>query len=83
MTISRDQVRSISFDTLPKRFDIPERESHWRTRWDELGIHGHDRSLPRDRNFVIDSPPPTASGSLHPGHVFSYTHQDIIARQRR
>lgn len=84
MTISsKDQVRAITFGDLPKRFDIPEREAHWRARWDELGIHSHDRSLPRARNYVIDSPPPTASGALHPGHVFSYTHQDIIARQRR
>ena len=83
MTISKDSVRSISFGDLPKRFEIHEREAHWRARWDELGIHSHDRTLPRESNFVIDSPPPTASGALHPGHVFSYTHQDIIARYRR
>ncbi len=83
MTISKEQVRSIEFSDLPKRFDVPEREAHWRQKWDELGIHSHDHSLPRDRNYVIDSPPPTASGSLHPGHIFSYTHQDIIARYRR
>lgn len=83
MTISKDQVRSIEFSDLPKRFDIPGREAHWREKWDELGIHTHDHTLPRDRNYVIDSPPPTASGSLHPGHIFSYTHQDIIARYRR
>lgn len=83
MTISKDEVRSIEFGDLPKRFDITEREAHWRKKWDELGIHNHDHSMPRELNYVIDSPPPTASGSLHPGHVFSYTHQDIIARYRR
>jgi valyl-tRNA synthetase len=83
MSISKDTVRSISFGDLPKRFDINEREAHWRARWDELNIHSHDHSLPRASNYVIDSPPPTASGALHPGHVFSYTHQDIIARYRR
>ena len=33
--------------------------------------------------FSIDTPPPTASGSLHIGHVFSYTHMDLIARYQR
>ena len=37
----------------------------------------------RSESFVIDSPPPTVSGSLHVGHIFSYTHQDIIARYKR
>ena len=60
-----------------------EREAHWRTVWDDLGVGMPTRDLPRGRNYVIDSPPPTASGSLHPGHVFSYTHQDLIARYRR
>lgn len=83
MTISREQVRSIEFGELPKRFDVAEREAHWRARWDDLGFHGHDHNAPRERNYVIDSPPPTASGSLHPGHIFSYTHQDVIARYRR
>ena len=83
MTISSAEVRSIEFGELPKRFDVAEREAHWRTRWDELGIHSHDHNVPREHNYVIDSPPPTASGSLHPGHIFSYTHQDVIARFRR
>ena len=40
---------------------------------------------PRDRKAVysIDTPPPTVSGHLHVGHVFSYTHTDIIARFKR
>jgi len=33
--------------------------------------------------FSIDTPPPTVSGSLHIGHIFSYTQTDIIARYKR
>jgi valyl-tRNA synthetase len=33
--------------------------------------------------FAIDTPPPTVSGSLHVGHVFSYTHTDVLARFHR
>lgn len=69
--------------SLPRRFDVREREAHWRTVWEDLGVDRPDHDLPRERNYVIDSPPPTASGSLHPGHIFSYTHQDLIARYRR
>ncbi len=33
--------------------------------------------------YTIDTPPPTVSGSLHIGHLFSYTQTDIIARYKR
>ena len=33
--------------------------------------------------FAVDTPPPTVSGSLHIGHIFSYTHTDIAARFER
>ena len=78
-----NKVISINPRDLPRRFDVKEREAYWRTQWDALEISKHDKSASRDQSFVIDSPPPTASGSLHPGHVFSYTHQDVIARYRR
>ena len=82
-TETNDKVISINPRDLPRRFDVKEREAYWRTQWDALGISKHDKTASREQSFVIDSPPPTASGSLHPGHVFSYTHQDVIARYRR
>jgi valyl-tRNA synthetase len=52
-------------------------------RWDADGTYRFDRSKSRDEIYAIDTPPPTVSGSLHVGHVYSYTHTDIIARFQR
>jgi valyl-tRNA synthetase len=58
-------------------------EARWIPVWDERGTYRFDAPATRDEVFSIDTPPPTASGSLHIGHVFSYTHTDTIARYRR
>ena len=51
--------------------------------WERDGVYRFDRSAPRERVFSIDTPPPTVSGSLHVGHVFSFTHTDTVARYQR
>src|ERR1700755_2659312 len=58
-------------------------ESKWQDFWDENQIYQWDPSESKANNFVIDTPPPTVSGTLHMGHIFSYTHTDIIARYQR
>ncbi len=58
-------------------------EAKWSAAWDTEGVYAFDRSAPRERVFSIDTPPPTVSGSLHVGHVFSYTHTDTVARYQR
>jgi len=58
-------------------------ESKWIARWDADAVYRFDRSARRESVFSIDTPPPTVSGSLHVGHVFSYTHTDVIARFQR
>ena len=58
-------------------------EAKWDADWEASGIYRFDETRPRPEVFSIDTPPPTVSGSLHVGHVFSYTHTDIIARHRR
>jgi len=52
-------------------------------RWEAEGVYRFDRTRSRADVFSIDTPPPTVSGSLHVGHVFSYTHTDVIARFQR
>ncbi len=47
------------------------------------GTYRFDRDATREQVFSIDTPPPTVSGALHMGHVFSYTHCDLVARFQR
>jgi valyl-tRNA synthetase len=72
-----------TFAGAPDRPALEGLEAHWAKRWAELGTYDFDDSAPAERVFSIDTPPPTVSGSLHVGHVFSYTHTDTVARYRR
>jgi valyl-tRNA synthetase len=76
--------------TVPERaVVVPEKpaleglEATWAQRWKDQGIYSFDRTRTRDEIYSIDTPPPTVSGSLHVGHVFSYTHTDLVARYQR
>jgi valyl-tRNA synthetase len=69
--------------TIPDKPSLDGLEAKWRARWEADGTYRFDRTKTRDEVFSIDTPPPTVSGSLHPGHVFSYTHTDLIARFQR
>ncbi|KRF24468.1 valine--tRNA ligase [Phycicoccus sp. Soil803] len=73
--------------TIPDKPSIEGLEDKWAQVWREQGTYTFDRAtaLARGREsvFSIDTPPPTASGSLHMGHVFSYTHTDCMARYKR
>ena len=67
----------------PDKPSLDGLEDKWAARWDADGTFVFDRSKTRDDVYAIDTPPPTVSGSLHVGHVFSYTHTDTIARFQR
>jgi valyl-tRNA synthetase len=69
--------------SVPEKPTIEGLEGTWLERWDAEGVYRFDRSASRAEVYSIDTPPPTVSGSLHIGHVFSYTHSDLIARYRR
>jgi valyl-tRNA synthetase len=66
--------------TIPDKPTLDGLEARWIDTWQDTGVYRFDRSRDRDQVFAIDTPPPTVSGSLHMGHVFSYTHTDAVAR---
>jgi valyl-tRNA synthetase len=68
---------------IPKKYKHLEVEEKWRHHWEETGLYRWNPAVPRDNTFVVDTPPPTVSGSLHVGHVFSYTHTDLVVRYQR
>ncbi|MGZ0710720.1 valine--tRNA ligase (plasmid) [Coraliomargarita sp. W4R53] len=72
---------------IPDKPALEGLESKWDAAWTERGTYAFDRiraaEVGRDGVFSIDTPPPTASGSLHIGHVFSYTHTDVKVRFER
>jgi valyl-tRNA synthetase len=68
---------------VPEKPALEGLEARWTPRWEESRLYQFDRTRPRDQVFSIDTPPPTVSGSLHVGHVFSFTHTDLIARFQR
>jgi len=70
---------------MPEKPTVDGLEDVWGPVWEQDGTYRFDRDAAGDRSNVysIDTPPPTASGSLHIGHVFSYTHTDLKARYER
>ncbi|WP_025155959.1 valine--tRNA ligase [Leifsonia aquatica] len=72
---------------VPEKPALEGLEAKWGDRWQQQGTFRFDResalAAGRDCVYSIDTPPPTASGSLHIGHVFSYTHTDVVARYQR
>ncbi|MGA0862313.1 MAG: valine--tRNA ligase [Ilumatobacteraceae bacterium] len=66
--------------TVPDKPTLDGVESTWIAAWDAEGTYSFNRASERAEVFAIDTPPPTVSGSLHMGHVFSYTHTDTVAR---
>ena len=65
---------------VPEKPSLENVEPKWIEAWNQNATYSFDRSATRDYVFSIDTPPPTVSGSLHMGHVFSYTHTDTVAR---
>src|SRR5688500_17562260 len=68
---------------VPEKPALEGLENALAARWERDGTYRFDRTKSREQIYSIDTPPPTVSGSLHIGHVFSFTHTDLIARFQR
>ncbi|MDP3208167.1 MAG: class I tRNA ligase family protein, partial [Rhodoglobus sp.] len=72
---------------IPEKPALEGLEDKWGPAWESQGTYRFDRDAAlaagADTVFSVDTPPPTASGSLHIGHVFSYTHMDLVTRYQR
>ncbi|MHA7282711.1 valine--tRNA ligase [Arthrobacter sp. TMS2-4] len=73
----------------PQPVSVPDKpaleglEERLSRQWREDGTYAFNRDTTREDVYSIDTPPPTASGSLHVGHMFSYTQTDVMARFKR
>ena len=84
--MNNQQLPGVSFvraATTPDKVGVEGLEAKWGPNWDSKGTYSFDKSAAKANIYSIDTPPPTVSGSLHVGHVFSYTHTDLIARYQR
>ena len=66
---------------MEKRYEHASCDQKSRDIWQKNSTYTTKDS--EKKTFTIDTPPPTVSGSLHIGHIFSYTQADIIARYKR
>ena len=82
-TDHRPDAPPLGAPVVPDRPALEGLESKWVERWQADDTYAFVRPETRSQVFSIDTPPPTVSGSLHVGHVFSYTHTDLIARYQR
>ena len=60
-------------------YNAREREGHWQKFWQDRGVYHFDPESDKTL-FTVDTPPPTISGALHLGHVFSYTQAEVVVR---
>ncbi|WP_309620593.1 valine--tRNA ligase [Salinibacterium sp.] len=80
-------IAATSAHSIPEKPALEGLEGKWAPAWQTRGTYQFDRDAAvaagSSELFSVDTPPPTASGSLHIGHVFSYTHMDLITRFQR
>jgi valyl-tRNA synthetase len=76
-------TESARYPRVPEKPALDGVEDKWGNSWVQNKTFAFDKTSSKENVYSIDTPPPTVSGSLHVGHVFSYTHTDLIARYQR
>ncbi|PKL67830.1 MAG: valine--tRNA ligase [Methanobacteriales archaeon HGW-Methanobacteriales-1] len=71
----------MTVDDIPKDYDH-KKEEYWQTIWQKNQLHKFigDGTRPR---YIIDTPPPYPTGSIHMGHVLNWAYIDMNARFKR
>jgi len=69
-------------EKIKETYNMQKKEKYWQEFWENEEINKFDTESPK-KLFTIDTPPPTISGALHLGHVYSYTQAEVIARYYR
>lgn len=71
---------------LDKKYNAKEKEDFWKNKWQEDNIYKFNEELARENKenvFSVDTPPPTVSGNIHIGHIFSYSQTEMLTRYKR
>ncbi|WP_370251177.1 valine--tRNA ligase [Nioella sp.] len=68
---------------MEKTFNAAEAEPRISAKWEETNAFAAGANASRDETFCIMIPPPNVTGSLHMGHAFNNTLQDILVRWHR
>ena len=69
-------------ENLPKHYNPQEVEKKWREYWLREKLY-HIENPRKEKKFSMVQPPPNVTGSLHLGHAWNITIQDIVARYKR
>ena len=68
---------------MEKTFNAAEAEARIYAKWEAIGAFRAGANASREETFCIMIPPPNVTGSLHVGHAFNNTIQDILIRWKR